>query len=102
MKARLSLSCKVVDLRLEHPLGFDGRVELGVLGKVAVTPGLGDLLGDPGHLLVFHPVELGLQLLIAFLRHRYSVTGHPDLLPIPTPGCCMYPRTGATPARIKT
>src|SRR5208282_1117354 len=39
-----------------------------------------------------HPVELGLQFLIAFLRHRYSVTGHPDLLPIPTQSHLMHPQ----------
>ena len=75
------LVLQIVDPGLEHALGLDGGVELGVLGEVAITPGLGDLLGDPGHVLVLHLVELGLELLIAFLRHRNSVGGHADLLP---------------------
>src|SRR5262249_1450750 len=70
------LLLEVVDPGLEHALGLDGGVELGVLREVAVAPGLGDLLGDPGHVLVLHLVELGLELVVAFLRHGDPVGGH--------------------------
>ena len=96
MNGPAELVLEVVDPGLEHALGLDGGVELGVLGEVAVTPGLGDLLGDPGHVLVLHLVELGLQLFIAFLRHRDSVTGHADLLPIPTHSFRMYDHAGCS------
>ena len=50
---------QVVDPGLKHALGLDGRVELGILGEVAEPPGQGDLLGDPGHFLVFHTCRAG-------------------------------------------
>ena len=46
-----------------------------------IAPGLGNLLGDPGHVLVLHLVELGLELLVALLRHRDSVVGHAESAP---------------------
>src|SRR5208283_4970375 len=92
------LVLKVVDLGLEHPLGLHGRVELGILRKVAVTPGLGDLLGNPGHLLVFPPAVLGLHFLFPSLRIGYSPTVHPPPPPPPSkrpprPPGANYPTT---------
>jgi len=68
---------------LTSPIG-QGLVgkKVGEVAEVAVTPGLGNLLGDPGHVLVFHLVELGLELVVAVLRHGYTIAGHACLLPI--------------------
>ena len=62
----------------------DHRIPRGAVHRLTIESRVleGNLLGDPGHVLVFHLVEQGLLLVIALLRHRNPVSGHANLLPM--------------------
>src|SRR5207248_483695 len=61
-------------------------VILGVLAEVTHLPGGGDTLGDLGHLVILHAVEIRLLLIESFPRHRDAVDGHAGHSWIPVPG----------------
>src|SRR5439155_25959567 len=63
------------DASLLHPLILAGGVVLGVLAKVAHRPRRRNALGDLDHVL-FQSVDIALELLVLFLRHRHAFGRH--------------------------
>jgi hypothetical protein len=64
------------DLRLEHALVFAGGMVFGVLTQIAHLAGCRHPLGNLNHFDVFHAIQFGLFLLIAFRRHGDLIESH--------------------------
>src|SRR5262245_42818623 len=79
------LALELGDAPLDERLLLARRVVLGVLGEVAVGPGLGDRLGDGVAIDALQAVELVAQALVPRARHRRARDRHGILTLVAAP-----------------
>src|SRR5262249_14304397 len=70
------LALELGDAALDERLLLARRVVFGILGEVAVGPGLGDRLGDGVPVDALEAIELVAQALVPRARHRRALDRH--------------------------
>src|SRR5215813_5058917 len=85
------LALELGDAPLDERLLLARRVVLGVLGEVAVGPGLGDRLGDGVAIDALQAVELVAQALVPRARHRRALDRHGILILVVDPRALERP-----------